>query len=140
MVYLTFLVEQLFRQMMCIICLVNPIAGFTQLTLLFLQEGAYIKNTLNWRGLPIYCIVISAMFYFVIYYLMERETSSQSTKQRASRILSMRSATVDLPELSDSSLQASLNNQSHILNPNTLLRIRELTLPTSQASSRQVSN
>ena len=140
MVYFTFSVGQLFRQMMCIICLVNPVAGFTQLTLLFLATGTYIDDTLDQRDLPIYCILISAILYFLLYYFMERETSNQSTKQRASRIPSMRSVTIDLPELSDSSLQGSLNNQSHILNPNTLLRIRELTLPSSRASSQQVSS
>ena len=121
--------------MMCIICLVNPIIGFTQLTVLFLQEGIEIDNFLERRDLPIYSILISAILYFALYYFMERETSNQLNKQRASRI----PVTIDLPELSDTSLQAALKNQSHIPNPNTLLRIRESTLPTSQASSQQVS-
>ena len=140
MVYFTFLVEQFPRQVMCILCLVNPIAGFTQLTLLFLEEGVAIDKNLGRRDLPIYFIFISAILYFVFYYFMERETSDHSTKQRASQTPRIPSVTIELRESLDNSFQASWNNQSNIVHSNSFSRILKLASPSLQASSQQVSS
>ena len=140
MVYFTFSVEQFPRQVMCILCLVNPIAGFTQLTLLFLEQGVTIDGALDRRDLSIYCIIMSAILYFLLYHFMERETSNHSTKRRVSHFPSMSSVTIQLRESLDSSFQTSLNNQSHTLNPYLLRRIQKLTSPSLQASSPQVSS
>ena len=125
---------------MFVICLVNPIAVFTQLTLLFLGQGVFIDDYLDRRDLPIYSILISAILYFVLYYFMERETSDHSTKQRASQILRIPSVRMQLRESLDSSLQASLINQGHTVNPNSLLRTLKLAPLNSLASSQQVSS
>ena len=129
------------RLMMSALYLVNPIAGFTRLYSLISTTrfvNSYVHISID---LPLSCILIliSAVLYFVLYCLMERDASPPLTQQRRSQLPIQSNVRIELRGSLDSSLQMSMNNQSLLSNPSSLQRAT-LSPRHSQVSSKQVSS